>query len=507
MSMEKWKPSAMMIDETLSHYEILSQLGRGGMGVVYKARDRRLLRTVALKVLEISSTTEWLKGRFLQEARAASALNHPGIVGVYDVGSDQSCDFLAMEYVRGQSLAERMDEDRLTWSETIDYAIQIVDAVAAAHAAGVVHRDLKPQNIMITEAGQIKILDFGIAKLDPATYLEAGVHAIETISTAQGQVLGTAAYMSPEQTMGQPVDARSDIFSFGIVLYEMLTGEQPFGGGNDSSLLKRLHFDTPRSPTALRKGLPPAIDRIVQTALAKNPQDRQQSMAQLKRELQRVADETGRTHHGAAAALDTRLSRRFGRPKWDSLLSGVFMGMARRPGASLICGVILVAGLAAAITAGLNRTFQQQEPPVSLNPLEQTVALDLDRVSPSTGLSRAVLQQRLGCQDTDQLSRALQTAQRAIELEDQRRVDRLLLGLALLNRGYRAEAGADVEQATGAPPQIVDKRSIQGDRSKWSADLEQTTCPGGKPIRCPQTEPSTKAAGECCPMVEALWAL
>src|SRR4029453_16051144 len=233
-----------MIGHRLSHYEILAKVGEGGMGVVYKARDPRLDRLVAIKVLNAATTKDAQhKRHFVQEARAASALNHPGIVTIYDIAEEDGTDFIAMEFVQGKTLAELIGRNRIALNDALDYAVQAASALANAHAAGIIHCDLKPSNIMVTDDGVAKILDFGLAKLVAVKEWEDAVAA--TTRTAftdrglseTGRVAGTAAYMSPEQAEGKKIDHRSDIFAFGIVLYEMVTATRPFSGGSSMSTL------------------------------------------------------------------------------------------------------------------------------------------------------------------------------------------------------------------------------------------------------------------------------
>src|SRR5688500_4054117 len=217
-----------MIGRTLSHYEIVDELGAGGMGVVYRARDTLLERFVALKVLPADAMADASRQRrFLQEARAASALNHPLIVTIYDVIHEDGVNAIVMELIAGTSLQDLVARGPVPVPQALSIARQIADALGAAHAAGIVHRDLKPANVIVSDRGHAKVLDFGIAKLDPARNTEAeGTHTAAL--TMMGAIVGTAAYMSPEQARGETLDARTDVFSLGVVMYEMLSGRSPF---------------------------------------------------------------------------------------------------------------------------------------------------------------------------------------------------------------------------------------------------------------------------------------
>ena len=280
-----------MIGRTISHYEITEKLGEGGMGVVYKARDSRLKRFVALKVLPPEKVADpERKQRFVREARAASALNHPNIVTVYDIDQSDGIDFIAMEYVEGKTLDEVIGRKGLKLNEALKYAVQIADALARAHAVGIVHRDLKPGNVMVTAEGRVKVLDFGLAKLtEPAPVGPEDTTVTAERSTESGRVVGTASYMSPEQAEGEKVDARSDIFSFGSVLYEMLTGRRAFRRDSRTlTLAAILH----QEPPALPEGAPSELERVVARCLRKDPARRFQTMADLKVTLEELNEQS-----------------------------------------------------------------------------------------------------------------------------------------------------------------------------------------------------------------------
>jgi eukaryotic-like serine/threonine-protein kinase len=267
----------------LGPYEVQSLLGTGGMGEVYRALDTRLHRTVAIKILPAHLISDSdLRARFAQEAQAICVLQHPNICVVYDIGSQNGFDFMVMEFVAGQTLDKCIQADGLPTSVAVKYAIQIADALAHAHGAGIIHRDLKPSNIMVDESGLVKVLDFGLAKLvvPPSAAGEAA-----TVATTPGMIVGTAAYMSPEQAGGNPTDARSDVFSFGSVLYEMLTGRRAFEGHSSAALLVAVMRDDPRPLSAIRHDIPSEIRSIVARCLKKDPATRYPSGVELASEL------------------------------------------------------------------------------------------------------------------------------------------------------------------------------------------------------------------------------
>ena len=282
--------------DRLGSYEIVGTLGAGGMGEVYRARDTRLGREVAIKVLPAEKLSDPARrARFEQEARAVAALNHPHIVTIHEIESAGGVDFIVMELVAGKTLDALIPRHGMRFGEVLRIAIPLADALAAAHGAGIVHRDLKPANVMVTPEGVVKVLDFGLAKL---TQAETASSDDDTTLDAQaklshpGTVAGTPAYMSPEQATGGPVDARSDIFSFGALLYEMVTGRRPFGGGSTAEMLAALLKEQPRPPGEVATDVPKELERIILRCLRKEPERRFQSVLDVKVELQEVKEES-----------------------------------------------------------------------------------------------------------------------------------------------------------------------------------------------------------------------
>jgi serine/threonine-protein kinase len=267
-----------MLGKTILHYEVVEKLGAGGMGDIYKALDRRLNRSVAIKVLSTASTGDPdRRRRFIQEAQAASGLNHPNIITIYDIVSQEDTEFMVMEFVAGKTLSDLIPPGGLGAAKTLRYAVQIADALQAAHAAGIVHRDLKPGNIMVTDTGLVKILDFGLAKVTVATSLTDNTQTLGGAPlTMEGSIIGTVSYMSPEQAQGKRVDPRSDIFSFGAVLYEMITGVKAFSADSAVSTLSAILRDDARPIDQIVPGVPIELEQVIHRALRKDPAERWQ---------------------------------------------------------------------------------------------------------------------------------------------------------------------------------------------------------------------------------------
>lgn len=277
--------------ESFGHYEIVSLIGTGGMGEVYLADDTKLGRKVAIKFLnEKYSKDEDLLNRFIQEAKAASALNHPNLITVYEIGEHDGSHYIATEYIEGKTLRERMKQ-RLTFDDALSISVQTAEALSAAHSAGIVHRDIKPENIMVRPDGYIKVLDFGLAKLTELTDTGGEDETKKLVKTNPGVIMGTVSYMSPEQARGKTMDARSDIFSFGVVMYEMLTGKVPFSGETMTDTLSSIISTEPQPVTSLAPHLPRELQRIVQKTLKKKRDQRYQTSRDLLVDLKELRDE------------------------------------------------------------------------------------------------------------------------------------------------------------------------------------------------------------------------
>jgi len=340
-----WQNShPMMVGRTISHYEILATLGEGGMGVVYHARDMRLGRSVALKMLHPARSADpERRRRFIQEAKAASALNHPNIVTIYDFDEEAGSDFIVMEHVVGTPLSQAIPRTGMPVSEALAVAIPIADALAKAHRAGIVHRDLKPANLIVTSDGAPKLLDFGLAKLIEGLALSDAPRTVATTErtawSERGAILGTLAYMSPEQAEGKDVDGRTDVFAFGAVLYEMVTGQKAFQAESPlSTLAAILHVD-PRPADEIAPRVPSTLGRLVMRCLRKDPNDRWQSIADVRNSLEEIrhdlASDASTTPHTVRTVLRNVRSVRW-IAFWGSIVVALgAVAIWMRPGAVL----------------------------------------------------------------------------------------------------------------------------------------------------------------------------
>lgn len=458
-----------MIDRTLKQYVIVRSLGQGGMGEVWLARDRTLERDVALKILPAGDPGDVTrKERFFREARAASALNHPNIITIYEINSDQGIDFIAMEYVEGRTLGGLLQQGPMPIDLVQRFAKQIADAVGRAHRAGIVHRDLKPGNIMVTNDGLVKVLDFGLAKIaHPADSAAAIDAATQAALTRAGTTVGTLGYMSPEQAIGDPVDARSDVFSFGVILYEMLAGRLPFAGKTLSEVLRELHFSAPPALESLRGGIPEVLRAVAARSLEKNPDDRFANMTEVA-----IVLGGGSTMDAATAAFSCSAMAPPVAPR-------------RRVRGLAVAGliVVLVAGAAGIIAwrsrdgAGAAETLPaaaaESTPPdtlireavalltrqdregnadAAITKLERALAADPASAVAHAHLATAYLRKQQTNPDPQWMRLARENAQRAIALNNDLAAAHSALGFVHMEAAERAPADAEFHLAAGLDP-------------------------------------------------------
>ena len=462
---------------TLGPYEVVSFVGAGGMGEVYRARDARLERDVALKVLSprLASDPEAL-GRFIREARTLSQLSHPNVCTLYDVGEDGATHFIVMEFLEGRTLAAQLGRGQLAIDQAVEYALQIADGLSKAHAIGVIHRDLKPANVMLTTDGFVKILDFGLSK-----HLDTGGSVNTTLVTAgSGPVVGTIAYMAPEQTEGARADVRSDIFSFGVMLYEMLTGVRPFDGNNVVSTIRRINDATPRPPHEMRPDIPPALASVIARALEKDPQHRFQSVPELRAQLRAGAMRSPVPGEQPLSSIDTAAAPR--RPvavqtAWRNAAiavvaiaaiaaAGIWSGNAGpsvKPNEANTTAAPAPAIASEELTqlarrgqALLQRYDRPKNVDQAIELFREVIGHDDSNALAHAGLAEAYLRKDGITPDPKWLKLAAESARRAVELNGDLAIAHLANAMVALREGRRDDALRALERARDLEPRNVD---------------------------------------------------
>lgn len=458
-----------MIGRTLRQYVITGRLGQGGMGEVWLARDSTLERDVALKVLPAGDTDAVLrKERFIREARAASALNHPNIITIYEINSDQGIDFIAMEYVEGRTLSGLLQQGTMTVDSVQRYATQIAEAVGRAHRAGIVHRDLKPGNIMVTNDGLVKVLDFGLAKVShPPDASAATDMATQMALTRAGTTVGTLGYMSPEQAIGDHVDARSDVFAFGVILYEMLAGRLPFAGQTLSDVLHQLHFSEPPPIESLRPDAPLSLRTIAGRALAKKPESRFLNLSEVAIALADGAPANAAT--GAIPSPEAPIAPSRRHRQWlavAALVAVAIAGIAAAatwpwraaesadnppapPAVGEPAGAYELTRSAAAL---LSRSDRDGNADRAIAQLERVLAMDPNSAIAYVHLASGYLRKQQSNPDPQWMKLARENAQRAISLTADLAAGHTALGFVHLEAGEHPAAAAALRRAAELDP-------------------------------------------------------
>jgi len=457
-----------MIGRRILHYEILGELGKGGMGVVYKAYDTRLDREVALKVLPPGDSNPERRERFFREAKAASALNHPNIITIYEVITVEGMDVIVMEYVKGETLHRIQKSGRIPVDQVLRYAIQVCEGLAKAHSTSIIHRDLKPGNIMVNEDGLVKILDFGLAKREQQALLSSGSGEAQTVTqslTAPGEVLGTPSYMSPEQILGKTIDTRSDMFSFGIVLYEMLSGVRPFHQPTAVATVHDIVYSDPKPLRELCPELPEALIGIVNKVLSKAASSRCETMSEVAAHLRAVLTGAALEETQTASYSIAPLRRPPRKPAYAAL--GVLLAAGIAAGAWLIpwprvwnsgdrsAGIGTSPSDADALRrqsrVWLNDHYRPGNTDKAISALGKILALEEKNATAHAMLAEAFLRKNGESPDTNWMQMWKEHAQRAAALNPQLAA-RWVHGAYLLAEGKPESAAPELRQAAELDP-------------------------------------------------------
>jgi tetratricopeptide (TPR) repeat protein len=465
---------AEMIGKKLLHYEVVARLGAGGMGEVWRAVDPRLERDVAIKILPSGGAAEPTeRERFVREARAASALAHPNIITIHEINTADGFDFIVMEYVRGEALSAQLSRGPLPVMRAVEYAVQVADALNAAHEAGIVHRDLKPGNIMVAPSGLIKVVDFGIAKRVSAG-TTADVDTTAAALTAMGVSIGTPSYMSPEQALGDTVDGRSDLFSFGIVLYEMLAGQLPFQSATRLGIVRQIVHEPPRPLALAAPHVPAELAAVVERCLAKDPAARYASAASLRDDLRRCAaqltsyvDPSG-AETGASAAPAAARPRRAVSTRGAAIAAGLLLVVAVvwAAGPSLVQRLrtrLAPQGASATAAASpqelytrateqLRTYYREGSIDTAIEQLERALTLRSPYPIAEARLSLAYWRRNSISADPEWQKRALAHAERAVQDNDQLAMAHIARGAAFVIAGKLADASEAYQKAETLEP-------------------------------------------------------
>ena len=445
--------AAISMKKIITHYEIFEKIGEGGMGVVFKARDLRLDRFVAVKMLPDNKFADTsLRERFLREARTASSLNHPNIITIYEVEYSEGSHLIVMEYIKGKSLSQMLQPGGLPLTNALRYAIQAADGIAKAHAAGIIHRDLKPSNIMVTEDGIVKILDFGLAKRFESAKTDSSTHTFDESLTNSGAVIGSVSYMSPEQALGKSLDARSDIFSFGVILFEMFAGVRPFEGKSPIVTLQKLQLEPAPKLKLKRPEVPEVLEAIVQKALEKDLARRCQTMSVVAEDLRSVLTRMTMTNSTIAQTVSRELTA-FGKvfrtilSRSTDLNPSENIDPSRTPTGKLTASEWTRHGRSI-----LRRYDRPENIDMAIELFKKAVERDPKFAPGYAGLAESYYRKNSLIPDSQWSRLALESSRRAVELDGDLAIGRVARGIVLLQSPREGDAGPELDRALELDP-------------------------------------------------------